>query len=137
MKRWTNDDAFPKKELYFNLHSERQTADDEITYEFAFLTAEEAAAPKGNMLWYRVKDIIRYKSQPEVIMKVVMANNLHTAPVAMANVLLLHERLVLNELINYFEVETESIDDFLDIFVHVNSGETVLSKSDLLFSTVM
>ena len=42
MKRWTNDDAFPKKELYFNLHSEKQTEDDEVTYEFAFLTADES-----------------------------------------------------------------------------------------------
>lgn len=55
----------------------------------------------------------------------------------MDNILLLHERLVLNEIINYFDVESESIDDVLDIFVRVNSGGTVLSKSDLLFSTVV
>ncbi len=137
MKRWTNDDAFPKKELYFNLHSEKQTEDDEVTYEFAFLTAAEAAAPKGNKLWYKVKDIIQYKSQTEVTVNAVMANNLNTDTVAMENILLLHERIVLNESINYFEVETESIDDVLDIFVRVNSGGTVLSKSDLLFSTVV
>ena len=36
-KRWKNDDAFPKKELYFDLHSEK-TDDDDISYEFKFLT---------------------------------------------------------------------------------------------------
>ena len=30
-KRWNNDDAFTKKELYFDLHSEK-TDDDDITY---------------------------------------------------------------------------------------------------------
>lgn len=42
-----------------------------------------------------------------------------------------------NELINFFEVESDSIDDVLDIFVRVNSGGTVLSKTDLLFSTIV
>lgn len=137
MKRWTNDDAFPKKELFFNLHSEKKTEDDEITYEFAFLTTDDVAVPRANKLWYRVKDIIQYKSQPEVMTKVIKENGWITDSAAMQNLLLLHERFVVNELINYFEVESESIDDVLDIFVRVNSGGTVLSKSDLLFSTVV
>lgn len=136
-KHRANDDAFPKKELFFNLHSEKQNEDEDITYEFAFLTPEEAATPKGSQMWYRVKDIIRYKSPTEVMTKVIKENGWIADPAAMENLLLLHERLVINELINYFEVETESIDDVLDIFVRVNSGGTVLSKSDLLFSTVV
>ena len=36
MKRWASDDAFPKKELYFNLKSQRESEDDDITYEFVF-----------------------------------------------------------------------------------------------------
>lgn len=38
-----------------------------------------------------------------------------------------------DEIINYFEVSADSIDSVLDIFVRVNSGGTVLSKSDLCF----
>ena len=49
----------------------------------------------------------------------------------------MHTRLVTDEIINYFEVEKDSIDSVLDIFVRVNSGGTVLSKSDLLFSTIV
>ena len=45
--------------------------------------------------------------------------------------------MVTDEIINYFEVEKDSIDSVLDIFVRVNSGGTVLSKSDLLFSTIV
>ena len=49
----------------------------------------------------------------------------------------MHTRLVTDEIINYFEVEKDSIDSVLDIFVRVNSGGTILSKSDLLFSTIV
>ena len=137
MKRWANDDAFPKKELYFNLRSQRESEDDDITYEFDFLTPEAASTPKPEKLWYRVKDILQYSSPTEVMTKIVNARGWNTDAVVMTNILLLHEQLVTKELINYFEVEADSIDSVLDIFVRVNSGGTVLSKSDLLFSTVV
>ena len=41
------------------------------------------------------------------------------------------------ELITYFEIQKESLDDILDIFVRVNSAGTPLSKSDLVFSTIV
>lgn len=137
MKRWANNDAFPRKELYFNLRSQRESEDDDITYEFEFLTPESATAPKPDKLWYRVKDILQYVSPTEVMTKIVNARGWNTDAIVMTNILLLHEQLVTKELINYFEVEADSIDSVLDIFVRVNSGGTVLSKSDLLFSTVV
>ncbi len=134
-KRWKNDDAFPKKELYFNLHSQK-TNDDDIKYEFKFLTLEDAAKNKGNALWYLVKDILKY-SQPDLITKLIIPNGWATDEKAMENISLLYTRLVGDEIINYFEVKGDSIDNVLDIFVRVNSGGTVLSKSDLLFSTIV
>lgn len=134
-KRWKNDDAFPKKELYFDLHSEK-TDDEDISYEFRFLTAEEAAKNKDNKLWYLVKDILKYSAE-DLLTEVIIPNGWATDKVATKNISLLHTRLVTDEIINYFEVEKDSIDSVLDIFVRVNSGGTVLSKSDLLFSTIV
>lgn len=133
-KRWKNDDAFPKKELYFDLHSEK--TDDDISYDFRFLTAEEAAKNKDNKLWYLVKDILKY-SDKDSLEEVISHNGWEDDEVARKNILLLYKRLVNNKIINYFEVEKDSIDSVLDIFVRVNSGGTVLSKSDLLFSTIV
>ncbi len=133
-KRWKNDDAFPKKELYFDLHSEK--TDDGISYDFKFLTAEEAAKNKDNKLWYLVKDILKY-SDEDSLEEVISHNGWTNDEVARKNILLLYKRLVNNKIINYFEVEKDSIDSVLDIFVRVNSGGTVLSKSDLLFSTIV
>ena len=134
-KRWKNDDAFPQKELYFNLHS-NYTEDDDITFEFAFLTDAESKSDKDDKLWYRVKDILKYK-QEELITSLILPKGLATDTKATNNISLLHRRFVTEEIINYFEVEADSIDNVLDIFVRVNSGGTVLSKSDLLFSTIV
>ena len=134
-KRWKNDDAFPQKELYFNLHS-NYTEDDDISYEFDFLTEAEAESNKDGKLWYRVKDILKYK-QEELITSLILPKGLATDALATSNISLLHRRFVTEEIINYFEVEADSIDNVLDIFVRVNSGGTVLSKSDLLFSTIV
>lgn len=134
-KRWKNDDAFPIKELYLDLHSQR-TDEEDISYEFKFLTQEEAKKQKDDKLWYLVKDILKY-SQDELITDLIIPNGWASDKVAMKNISLLHTRLVGDEIINYFEVQTDSIDSVLDIFVRVNSGGTVLSKSDLLFSTIV
>ena len=134
-RRWKNDDAFPKKELYFNLHS-KEVDDEETSYEFKFLTAEEATQNKDDKLWYLVKDILKYLAE-DLITEVIIPNGWATDTTAAKNINRLHTRLVSDEIINYFEVEKDSIDSVLDIFVRVNSGGTVLSKSDLLFSTIV
>lgn len=134
-KRWKNDDAFPKKELYFDLHSEK-TDDEDISYEFKFLTADEVAKNKDDKIWYLVKDILKYSAE-DLLTEIIIPNGLVTDKVATKNISLLHTRLATDEIINYFEVEKDSIDSVLDIFVRVNSGGTVLSKSDLLFSTIV
>lgn len=137
MKRWANNEAFPQKELYFNLRSQKESEDDDITYEFAFLAHDSVAESKPDKLWYRVKDILQYKSPTDVMTQIVNTRGWNTDSIVMTNILKLHEHLVTSELINYFEVEEDAIDSVLDIFVRVNSGGTVLSKSDLLFSTVV
>ena len=128
-KRWKNNDAFPQKELYFNLHSQPD-ADQDISYEFKFMTSDDISKNQGNSLWYKVKDILKYykkKLKPEW----------ESDKIAKDNISILHKRLFEEEIINYFEVESDSIDSVLDIFVRVNSGGTVLSKSDLLYSTIV
>lgn len=134
-KRWRNDDAFPKKELYFNLHSSK-TDDEDLSYEFTFLTANEAQNPKETKLWYLVKNILKY-TQSELVKEVIIKYGWVEDDLAMDNISLLHSKLTSDEIINYFEVSADSIDSVLDIFVRVNSGGTVLSKSDLLFSTIV
>ena len=136
-KWWDNPDAFPKKELYFNLLSNKQSEDDEVRYEFKFLTNEELSEFNAeDKIWYKAKDILQYPSQGE-LNKMIIKNGWVENETIVDNIMTLYERLKVNELINYFEVTGDSMDDVLDIFVRVNSGGTVLSKTDLLFSTIV
>lgn len=135
-KRRTNDDAFPPKELYFNLLSRKENDDEDISYEFKFLTKEEASAETETELWYKVKEILQYPNLT-AINKMILSNKWVENDTITGNISLLFQQIKCEELISYFEKETETIDDVLDIFVRVNSGGTVLSKTDLLFSTIV
>ena len=134
-KRSKNDNAYPKKELYFNLLSEAKDDEEDIIYDFEFLTAAEANAPESEKIWFRVKDILGFGDLSS-LNKHIRANGWEEELVY-DNLTLLFERIKNERNINYFEVESENIDDVLDIFVRVNSGGTVLYKTDLLFSTIV
>lgn len=134
-KHWENDSAFPKKQLYFNLLSEKEDEDDEITYEFKFLTEDEAEK-SNKQLWFLAKDILTIESTAQLMLLVVNKGWVNNSLIN-KNIFTLWEYLVNKEIINYFKITKNSIDDVLDIFVRVNSGGTVLSKSDLLFSTIV
>lgn len=134
-KHWNSPDAFPQKELYFDLHSSPKK-DEDIAFHFAFLTENESKDTTNGCLWYKVKNIVQYSKTEDVIM--MMSNNgWINDTIALGNITALFASIKTNELVNYFEVESDKIDDVLDIFVRVNSGGTILSKTDLLFSTIV
>lgn len=135
-KRWDNPDAFPRKELYFNLRSKKENEEDDVYYEFAFLT-KNAAAQDSEKLWYRVKDIFAYTGESEINTELLIPKGWVSNKTITNNIIRLYEVLKKDSDISYFEIgEDKKLDDVLDIFVRVNSGGTVLSKTDLLFSTI-
>ena len=136
-KRWNNDEAFPEKELYFNLHSNNQSNEDDIAFIFKFLTKNEALDESDNCIWFLVRDIQRYYSEDDLEKKLIKPKGWSEDVLISENLKLLYKRIKEDKIINYFEIESNSIDEVLDIFVRVNSGGTILSKSDLLFSTIV
>ena len=137
-KHWSNDDAFPKKELYLNLLSgnDENEDDEQSSYEFRFLTAEESEVHNDGCIWYKVKEIDQY---PDIISlnKFIRHSEWCENDCATRNITTLFQRIKSDKMVSYFRVSTDSIDEVLDIFVRVNSGGTVLSKTDLLFSTIV
>ncbi len=135
-KHWSSDDAFPKKELYLDLHSTGESNEGEIAYNFAFFTEEEFNTLSKDKIWFKVKNILQYKDITD-LNQFLISQNWVTDTLLTKNIARLQQCLQDNGIINYFEVESDTIDDVLDIFVRVNSGGTVLSKTDLLFSTIV
>lgn len=134
--RWDNDEAFPKRKFYFNVLRKEFDEDDDITYEFRFLTNVESLFVDDKHFWLPVKEALKWKDATDYINYATSKNYLSNH-VFIQNLTLLWQRITQDKIINYFEVIENDLDSILDIFTRVNSGGTILSKSDLLFSTIV
>ena len=145
--RWENDAAFPQRKFYINtLKPETEREEDDFIYDFKFLTDDEAKQVGDQQAWCLVKDLLSFAKVSDVrkYWRVKSEKLFGGAPLtddqddlALEILERLYERLTKTPLINYFPVTNQELDEVLDIFVRVNSAGKVLSKSDLLFSTIV
>jgi hypothetical protein len=144
------------KELYFNLIG--FAGPEEEKKYFKLLTEEDARKDKG-AVWLKVGDFLQSKwtrfaeahardlslwddiveNHPQGAAIEEVLNNFPHANLRIIGAL---ERIVkmihTDENISYYEVQgSEGLDTVTEIFIRINSGGKVLSKSDLLFSTVV
>jgi len=135
-KRWDNNDAFPKRKLYLNLLS--STDNEDLEYDFQFLTDKEASQVTIDAFWFPVGEILNLKEEYEVNEYLINKDisSLEKEKYRFANKTLykLHSVIHKNKTINFFLERDESLDKVLNIFIRVNSGGTQLSYSDLLLS---
>ena len=145
---WANNpDAYPVRKFYVNVfRPEVEKEDDDFVYEFRFLATEEAKDITAGKCWCLVKDLLECKGIPEVNKywtkkkkELAQASEVpeETKDRALDILGKLWERLTTIPVINYFPVKNQNLDEVLDVFVRVNSAGTVLSKTDLLFSTIV
>jgi uncharacterized protein with ParB-like and HNH nuclease domain len=162
-KKGLSDRTFPKSKLYLNLlslpYKVTKTGEVEevrgVNFEFCFLTDYEAGITERKnekhiiepVYWFRAGEVLDYKKEPDIdnefdkliskatsdVQKQKLIENKRIVRVALTR---LHKRTV-EPLINYFKVTKDDLDDILEIFIRVNSGATILSKTDLLFSTIV
>jgi len=148
--RKDSPDAYPERWFYLNILREPvEREDEDFIYEFKFLTKAEANHSDKEHLWFLVKDALTWGDDPEIdsYYDNLLASNDVSDEVkdvikerraqVKKTLRTLHQRLVLEKLINYFRVTEPELDFILDIFIRVNSGGTPLTKSDLLFSTIV
>ena len=131
----SNPKSWVEKELYYNLgfYVESEEDDEHPRKRFCFLTSEEAS--EGN--YYKVKLMLAYDSLDSFLEQMIESKFDKKCRQDLAK---LFERLhdsSGNGLIHYYCINEKSYDDALDIFVRVNSTGRKLSKSDLLFSTLI
>jgi uncharacterized protein with ParB-like and HNH nuclease domain len=147
--QWNNDNAFPRRKFYLNLLKQSTNDEEDYKYEFKFLTDQEAQQIDTEHLWFLVRNVLEWGDDPEIDDYYDTLVDQYNIPEEIKDVIkenrgqlkkilrILHQRLVLEKLINSYKIEEQNLDNILDIFVRVNSGGTVLSKSDLLFSTIV
>lgn len=109
--------------------------DDDESKRFKFLTESEAKEePKK---WFKVKDIFRFEDEYHISSYVI--KNCDEDEVAGKNLITLYKifNSKENSPLSFYEIDEADYDDVLNIFVRVNSSGTPLSKTDLLFSTIV
>ena len=117
--------------------------DDELTYSLDFLTDTEINKDKDNEYWIEVKKILMFNDIEDAndMADTIIEENpkLNSfKKIIRTNLRRIYDVLCgENKIINFYNVKQKSLDEILDIFVRVNSGGTVLTKTDLLMSTIV
>lgn len=134
-------------DLYFNVLSGDKELEDGVLYEFKFFNGkngdhfkEEDKKEKTLKLWFRVKniyDINDIEDVPDILEDSIERKyDLELSKDQMKSFSRLLRMLKYEKLIYYYPEVEKDYDKVLDIFVRTNSGGTMLSYSDLLFSTI-
>ena len=142
------------KIMYFDLLSGNEPDDiSESKYHFGFLSTEESESlngeNNGEVFWAPLRDVAQIKGNQIAAKSIFYLTKLgipadsEAGMRVAANINAAYFALRGDEAINYFIVDKEygdggspitNLDEILEIFVRVNSGGQVLSKSDLMFS---
>jgi hypothetical protein len=130
---WNNPDAFPVRHLYLNLAGTAEDNDLKMTYDFRFLTPEQAQKTGDANHWFRVSEILDMEAGSPIF-KYVRQHDLQEDELPFDMLSRLHDVIHKDGTISYFVEEAPDLDKVLNIFIRVNSGGTKLSYSDLLLS---
>ncbi len=136
-----------ERKLCINLTKEANKFDiddeNELTYQLDFLTDAEINEPKDNEYWIEIKKILMFEDIEDAnnLADSIIDENENLKPyikTIRTNLRRVYDVLCgENKIVNFYNVKQKSLDEILDIFVRVNSGGTVLTKTDLLMSTIV
>jgi len=129
--------SYDNKDLYFKVDSNPNSEENDLRYQFQFMVPEQAQKDRH---WVKPTEIVglniegisefvddKFKSDKDDVKKIVMTNL-----GKFIRVFNMEEKILLQEV-----KENLPYNDVLEVFVRVNSGGIVLTKSDLIFSTVV
>jgi uncharacterized protein with ParB-like and HNH nuclease domain len=124
--------SYHDKHLYLNLCvKEELLNDDQMLYDFQFLSDSELRKKENPTDWYKVKDIMKNNDVAEHI-DYMMGLNREKNQNKILNRLfaVIHT----NNLINYYQDKNQDIEYIMSTFTRVNDGGKRLEKADLIFS---
>ncbi|MGB8681755.1 MAG: DUF262 domain-containing protein [Candidatus Binatus sp.] len=132
--KWRNNPkAFPVKRLYLNLLHEAKPGEEGEIYHFEFLTDEKSAEPQVGAFWFPVHRIFGMVG-PSEPMEYLAERKLGNTTVAVRTLHRLQQAVHNAHVLNFYEEESQDIENVLNIFIRANSAGTPLSYSDILLS---
>ena len=119
---WTNPDAFPAKLLYVDSKHDWGAGGESDGPGFGFFETEPE--PEQGKHWVCVSDMFEHDTWASFKYEDFQ----NRAPLKQL------WDAIWSGKVYYYSITDEDIEDVLDIFIRINSGGTVLTRSDLLFS---
>lgn len=136
-RRWADPRNWIKRELYYDLDyysRELTEIDDERTPKhFNFLSEEETQS--GH--FYKVKNLLQFDDSNELLRELINQSYNREIQDDLVKLFSRIHSSGSDRLIHYYCISENKYDQALNIFVRVNSTGRKLSKSDLLFSTLI
>lgn len=137
--RWDSPKAFPEKYLCLNLLDKDDEDIDEETskYELKFCTRSEIENRDNKKLWFKLNDILKYKSEGEILLEPLEILENYSNEIkkeAYKKLMQLFKIVNRDKIINYYLEKENNLDKVLNIFIRMNSMGTKLNNSDLLLS---
>lgn len=135
-RRGDIESSYPKRYLYLNIVAE--STDEDMKYDFQFLTSNEAKNDKDHY-WLRVGDMLdmsELENVTEFLLDKISFAEYDKEKTIFANKALsqLYKVIHSKPTISYYLEKSEELEKVLNIFIRINSGGTTLSYSDLLLS---
>ncbi len=127
-------DVYPVKKLYVNLLDKPDDNDElGLSYDFRFLSDEDAKVRDEKNFWFLVGDILKSDFNDMFgIYTYISENKLNESASKILSTL--YQHIKVERTINYYLEKNGDLDKVVNIFIRVNSGGTVLNPSDLLLS---
>lgn len=123
-----------KNPSYLYLRLDAPCTNSEMKYDFQFLTVNKVASlQKNGEVWFKVADVMTpdFNAIGTLNQLGVLDNDY-----AQVTINKLWALISNNNVINYYNITSNNIDDVLEIFVRTNSGGYTLKKGDLLMSAL-
>ena len=133
--RRNNPLAYPRRELFLNVHEVASENEDGLIHDFRILSQDQlrAMSETRRRSHFRVADIFEATEMRDVwglAQERGWANDQDAADLLSKLWQAVHATTALH----FYEEDAQDVERVLDIFIRVNSGGTVLSYSDLLLS---
>ena len=127
--------AYPERRLYLDVMRPAGTETGvDLSYDFRFLTKEQAVNEDPERHWFLVKDALDWPDLQGVMDYLSDHAALWESKYARHCLSKLQQIVHVNPVVSAYKEDDQDIDKVLNIFIRVNSGGTVLSYSDLLLS---
>ena len=141
------DHEYPERSLYWNVLAGSEISDeDEDVRTFQFLSAAEVDKVDAKQCWLSVRELManpgaadRRRLVQELVCRLGGTVKLsdRKRETILEQMARLTDAIHRQKLINYYTINGREHAHILEIFVRLNGAGTFLSKSDLLFSTIV